>query len=220
MRYLKSATPALASTRLPDAQVRTALSAVRDSAAVLRRALLLGATVIVWLAGSAGAHTFEGRVVRIVDGDSITVLDARNRPHEVRLAGIDAPELGQPFGRRAKQHLSALVFGQTVRVHWDRRDRYQRRSGKVWVASPDSACRERDCAKSLDVGLHMVSIGLAWHYKHYQHEQTPEDRMRYALHERQARARRDGLWAFSKPVPPWRWREGVHDSAQSWPPGT
>jgi endonuclease YncB( thermonuclease family) len=34
------------------------------------------------------------------------------KPVKVRLAGIDAPELAQPAGQRAKQALSALAFGQ------------------------------------------------------------------------------------------------------------
>lgn len=108
---------------------------LKAAAKPILKVLRFSAMAIPLSIGDAAAHTFEGRVVRIADGDSMTVLDAGNRRHEVRIAAIDAPEVGQPFGRRAKQHLGALVFRQTVRVEWDKRDRYQRRSGKVWVAS-------------------------------------------------------------------------------------
>ena len=70
-------------------------------------------TVMQWIAmlcfvasTHAGAHQIEGRIVGVHDGDSITLLDADNRQHKIRLDGIDAPELGQPFGRASKQHLA------------------------------------------------------------------------------------------------------------------
>ena len=50
------------------------------------------------------------------DGDTITVLDASNRRHKVRLSGIAAPESNQDYGRRSKQSLSDLVFGRVVTV--------------------------------------------------------------------------------------------------------
>ena len=57
----------------------------------------------------AGTHQIEGRIVGVHDGDTITLLDADNRQHKIRLDGIDAPELGQPFGRASKQHLAELL---------------------------------------------------------------------------------------------------------------
>src|SRR5580765_8552745 len=51
-------------------------------------------------------QTFTGRVVRIADGDTITVLDATNTQQRIRLQGIDAPESHQAFGTQAKKNLS------------------------------------------------------------------------------------------------------------------
>ena len=62
------------------------------------------------------ADTLAGRVVRIADGDTFTVLDAGNDQHKIRLAGIDAPEKGQPYGTVSKDHLGKMVFGNQVKV--------------------------------------------------------------------------------------------------------
>jgi endonuclease YncB( thermonuclease family) len=67
----------------------------------------------------------------VSDGDTITVLDADKRQHKVRLDGIDAPESSQDWGSRAKQSLSDLVFGKTVRVTSSKKDNRGRVLGKV-----------------------------------------------------------------------------------------
>jgi endonuclease YncB( thermonuclease family) len=109
------------------------------------------------------ADTLSGQVIAVSDGDTIGVLDAQRVTHRVRLAGIDAPELGQPFSQRSKQHLAGLVHDREVQVEWNKLDRYGRIVGKVMVHDLD-VCRE------------MVAAGFAWHYKAYQHEQPLEDR--------------------------------------------
>ena len=152
------------------------------------------------------AETLEGRVVRIVDGDTLVVLDSGNTQHRVRLAGIDTPERGQPFGKKAKENLARLAAGQPARVEYHKRDRWNRLIGKVWVRSPDSPCREVNCPKTLNVGMAQLTQGLAWHFKRYAHEQSEEDRERYAFAEDEARAKEVGLWGDPDPVPPWEWR--------------
>jgi endonuclease YncB( thermonuclease family) len=64
----------------------------------------------------ASAETLTGRVVGVTDGDTITLLGENRRQHRIRLAGIDAPEKGQPFGQKSKQALSDLVFRQDVMI--------------------------------------------------------------------------------------------------------
>lgn len=144
-----------------------------------------------------------GVVVGVADGDTITVLDANKSQHKVRLAGIDAPEKAQPFGQRAKERMSTLVFGKEVRLEGNKLDRYGRTIAKVWVSPPD--CQR--CPKTLDAGLGVLTSGLAWHYKKYQNEQSNEDRERYAFAENEARSKRAGLWSEADPVPPWDWRK-------------
>jgi endonuclease YncB( thermonuclease family) len=54
--------------------------------------------------------TLTGLVVGVTDGDTLTLFDVSKQQHNIRLAGIDAPESGQPFGNRAKQSLAALAI--------------------------------------------------------------------------------------------------------------
>ena len=151
----------------------------------------------------ASAETLTGRVVSVADGDTITVLDANREQHKIRLGGIDAPEKAQPFGQRSKESLSAMVFGKEVDVQWNKRDRYQRIVGKVWV-QPVSC---PTCPKTLDAGLAQLTLGLAWWYQKYAKEQSPEDAGRYEFAEQEARAKRAGLWGDGQPIPPWDWRK-------------
>jgi endonuclease YncB( thermonuclease family) len=142
----------------------------------------------------AGSQTLNGRVVRIADGDTITVLDATNTQHRIRLEGIDAPESHQAFGAQSKQSLSEMVFGKDIRVVIRKTDQYGRLVGKILLDGKD-------------INLEQVKAGLAWHYKEYQREQTPEDRELYARAEDEARAARRGLWQESDPVEPSAFRK-------------
>jgi endonuclease YncB( thermonuclease family) len=164
--------------------------------------LTLLPVVLLLIASATQASTLMGRVVGIADGDSITVLDKNLEQHKIRLQGIDAPERAQPFGNRSRENLSRLVFDKEVRVEWDKRDRYGRIVGKVW-AQPDSC---PTCAMTLDVGHAQITVGLAWWYRKYAGEQSPEDRGAYEFSEHDARAKGVGLWSHLDPVPPWEWR--------------
>lgn len=142
---------------------------------------------------STFAETIQGRVVSIADGDTVTVLDAYNTEHKVRLMGIDAPEMKMPFGQRSKENLSNLIFGKQVIIEYSKQDRFGRAIGKIIV-------------NGVDANLEQVKAGMAWHYKQYQKEQSPDDRKSYAVAEDQARTEHRGLWADEEPTPPWDWR--------------
>ena len=142
------------------------------------------------------AAIFEGRVVGVADGDTITVLDESRVQRKIRLAGIDAPEKKQPFGQRSKESLSNLVFNREVQVETTKRDRYGREIGKIMV-------------KGLDANLEQVKLGMAWHYKAYEREQSLNDRKTYSDAENESKAVKRGLWVDSDPVPPWEFRRKV-----------
>lgn len=141
----------------------------------------------------AHADVILGKVVRVADGDTLTVLDAQMQQHKIRLAGIDAPERRQAFGQRSREFLASLVAAQQVEVETEKTDKYGRSVGKVLL-------------QGRDVNLAVVAAGLAWHYKEYESEQGPSDRMLYANAEQEARNLRKGLWADPYPEAPWDWR--------------
>ena len=143
-------------------------------------------------------------VVGVADGDTVTVLDAANEQHKIRVAGIDAPEKKQAFGDRSKQSMSRMVFDKQVLVEWSKKDRYGRVIGKVLVAQEN--CLKESCPKNLDSGLAQVAFGLAWHYKKYEREQSVEDRRIYAQTEIEAQTKKIGLWSEPNPVAPWDFR--------------
>jgi endonuclease YncB( thermonuclease family) len=162
---------------------------------------------------AATTHAAElfGTVVAVADGDTLTLLDASRQQHKIRLSGIDAPERRQAYGERSRQHLATIVFQKRARVVWDKRDRYRRIVGRVYAAQ----CGDGGCAYSVDAGLEQIRAGLAWHYKQYQRDQSPAERVRYAALEDEARARGEGLWKDADPVPPWNYRR--HSAASTSP---
>jgi len=81
---------------------------------------------LVLLSLTASADVLEGRVVSVADGDTITILNSNRQQHRIRLAGIDAPEKGQPYGQRSKQHLADLAFGKDAKADRYKIDRYGR----------------------------------------------------------------------------------------------
>ena len=85
---------------------------------------------------SANAAEYTGKVVAIADGDTLTLL-VDHRQLKIRLAEIDTPERGQPYGSRAKEALSQLAFGKRARVVAVDRDRYGRTVGRVYVGDTD-----------------------------------------------------------------------------------
>ena len=155
-------------------------------------ALVLFSWIGIVTPGAIGA-TLVGEVVALPDGDTVTLLDSKKRQYKVRLSGIDTPEKRQPFGSRAQQALASMVFHKQVTVEWHKTDRYGRLVGKVLVSS-------------VDVGLELVRLGMAWHYKAYQSEQSLADRLSYSEAEYKARNSRVGLWQDLSPLPPWEFR--------------
>ena len=149
------------------------------------------------------ASTLTGKVIKVADGDTITILVGTEQ-HRIRLQGIDAPERKQPYGKASGRSLSALVAGKQVRVEYDKHDRYGRIVGVVWAR--DTQCDAEPCSMTLNAGLYQVTVGMAWWYRQYAKEQTPEQRGQYEFAEFEAKAKRAGLWQEPEPVAPWDWR--------------
>ena len=135
------------------------------------------------------AEVLVGKVVGITDGDTITVLDKDNKEHKVRLMGIDAPEKTQDFGDESKKALSNYIYQREVTVDYKKFDKYQRKVGKVILDKQD-------------ICLAMIELGMAWHYKDYEKEQSKTDRDLYSQAEVKAREAKRGLWQDSKAIEP------------------
>lgn len=127
------------------------------------------------------ASEIVGQVIKVTDGDTITILDANKMQYKIRLSGIDAPEKKQAFGNVSKQSLAEMIAGQVVTVGYNKFDRYGRVIGKVLF-------------NNKDINLEQVKRGYAWHYKKYEREQDVEDRSIYAQQEYLAQRAQVGLW--------------------------
>jgi endonuclease YncB( thermonuclease family) len=134
----------------------------------------------------ARGETLQGKVVGISDGDTLTILVERKQV-KVRLTEIDAPELRQAFGQRARQSLGELCASHAVVLRTSGKDRFGRVLGRV------------ECA-GVDASAEQVRRGMAWVFDRY-----VTDHGLYAL-QHKAREARLGLWAENNPVAPWQWR--------------
>lgn len=149
-------------------------------------------TILLLLAGLAFAappkvvEELSGKVVSVTDGDTIKVLIGKETV-TVRLEGIDAPESGQSFGKKAKEALAGLVAGKTVTVKKTGTDKYKRTLGIVIVGD-------------VDVSAKLMEDGWAWHFKKYNDEE------RLAKLEEAARQAKRGLWADENALAPWDYR--------------
>ena len=139
------------------------------------------------------AEELTGKVIKVSDGDTITVLDSNNQKYKIRLQGIDAPETQQAFGETSRQSLASLVYDKEVIILWDKRDKYARILGKVIVDGRDA-------------NYEQLKKGLAWYYKQYENDLSDEDKERYSEAEAWARNYTEGLWTDSKSIPPWEYR--------------
>jgi endonuclease YncB( thermonuclease family) len=160
--------------------------------------------LLLLFAWSAYAETLVGKVVSVADGDTLTVVNAEGR-YKIRLSGIDAPEGTQAFGDSSRQSLVTLTLGKVATIEWHKRDRYGRLVGQVLVNGED-------------VCLKQIQLGLAWHYKEYEREQSAGERVAYSRAENTAKAARLGLWADPEPIPPWNLRMRTKPPTQATPP--
>ncbi|MCC5793359.1 MAG: thermonuclease family protein [Chromatiales bacterium] len=180
------------------------------------RIAALAATLLPWLlAGTADAGQFllpgerprpelHGTVVRVLDGDTLDIELGDGRRQRIRLAGIDAPERGQPWSAVATAALRDLVEGKAVRVLWLDEQPPRGRApgrviGEVWL-------------DELEAGREMVAQGLAWAYDAFLRD--PD------LCEIEQAAREAGLGLWRAPpeqwLPPWVHRARTAGRSEDW----
>ena len=151
---------------------------------------VFAAIVLFCLLPLSTAYSWQGYVVKVLDGDSLRVKRGREII-EIRLYGIDCPEWGQDYGNRAKRYTKAKMYKRTVNVEPRDVDRY----GRI-VALVSSSGRL--------INRELVRAGLAWMYPKYCREQPLCSELKKL--EKKAKDRRLELWRAKDPVSPWQWK--------------
>ena len=150
-----------------------------------RFALIL---IFVLLSLVCSAQRFTVRVVSISDGDTFTAINKDNLQLKIRIFGIDAPEKKQAYGNKSKEFLSSLIFGKSISIDVQSKDRYGRYL--AYVYSPEGK----------DVSLLMIHEGMAWHFTKYDNNEV------YEAAQMVAKKAKRGLWADPSPIAPWEFR--------------
>jgi endonuclease YncB( thermonuclease family) len=156
------------------------------------------ALFFIWLAffspaaEAAVSRTLTGTVVAVQDGDTFTVQNGSSL-YKVRLSDVDAPEMGQVFGRQARQFTEQMVLGRRVQVNVSFIDKHGRLIGEV-ITEAGRVLNEE-----------LVHAGLAWYYRVH-----PKKNKRLQRLEQYAFSKKLGLWVEKEPVPPWEYRRESH----------
>lgn len=134
-------------------------------------------------------YSFElsGKVISVLDGDTIKILTKDKVSHTIRLKDIDAPENAQAFGNKSKKNLSNYIASKTVKVKYTHFDKYKRVLGTVYY-------------RDKNINLAQVKDGFAWVYK------KPKNK-RYKKEEQKAKEDKKGLWIEKEPIAPWEFRK-------------
>ena len=141
--------------------------------------------MIFFLVSAFGAD-LSGKVVKVVDGDTITLLTAEKKQIKVRLYGIDAPEKKQAFGEKSRNFLTERVGGRVVEVKKKGVDRYKRLLAVIYF-------------KGSDINAELVKNGYAWAFIKYSSD--------YVALENLAKKNNTGLWRDKNAIAPWEFRK-------------
>lgn len=138
---------------------------------------------------------YTGKVIAIKDGDTVVVIDSLKNQKTLRLAEVDCPESGQPFGKNAKQFTSDQIFGKTVKYYITTTDRYNRSIAKIYY----------DNGKYLSEEI--IKNGLGWWYFKYSKDKN------LGRLENEASNKKIGLFSDPNSIPPWLYREQQRELA-------
>ncbi|MCD7971567.1 MAG: thermonuclease family protein [Candidatus Azobacteroides sp.] len=130
----------------------------------------------------------RGKIVKVSDGDTVTLLTKENEQIKIRLDGIDAPENGQDYGEKSRQFLADLIAGKEVELHVTGTDRYKRTLGFIYI-------------NGKNVNEALVRNGLAWHYKHFNNDPKLDSL------EQLARKEKLNIWSQKNPIEPYEFRK-------------
>ncbi len=150
--------------------------------------IIVWTLVVVMLAAGgalAGGKEITGKCVKVVDGDTL-IIECDKAKRTVEIDGVDAPELGQPWGKETRNFVKKMVGGENVEIEI--------------IESDGDVVRARVTVNGIDMSEMLISRGLAW---------VPEDSTDDELAELGAKARElpCGLWIDTDPQAPWDFRD-------------
>jgi micrococcal nuclease len=131
-------------------------------------------------------EVISGKVLTVIDGNTLEVTTTENEIYKILLFGIDSPELGQEFGEKAKRYLEKLILDKNVSVEIQGKDRFGNRLGIILIEGEDPR-------------LQLLQEGLAWTA-----ERQPIQE--FETIKEKAREKGKGLWKEQEPTPPWVYR--------------
>jgi len=139
------------------------------------------------VAGLAMANDIKGKVVEVIDGNTLQVLGTDGKTYNLLLAGIDCPELKQAYGDEARLCLLKLTLGKQVDVKIIGNDRMGNAVAELLVNGKK------------DPRIQLLNEGLAWTA-----EKTPKSELESI--RQVAQSEKKGLWKQENPTPPWVYR--------------
>ena len=147
------------------------------------------AIVLFFIVISQVQADFDGKVVKVIDGDTVDILTPKKQKVRVRLLDIDAPESRQAYGNAARKYLASLIAGKNVFVKENKKDIYQRTLGTIFL-------------NQININAKMVESGFAWAYRY---KGVANNKNMVKL-ESKAKQNEKGLWKDKHPIAPWDFR--------------
>jgi micrococcal nuclease len=143
--------------------------------------------LLLLVAASAHARTIQGKVTRVIDGNTLEFMSAEGEKYTILLSGIDCPELTQSFGNEARICLEKLSLNKSAAVTIKGKDRAGNSVAEVLI----------DGKK--DPRIQLLKEGLAW---------TDESNAASELESYRlaSQSKKKGLWKDENPTPPWTHR--------------
>jgi len=129
-------------------------------------------------------HAVSATCIKVIDGDTI-VVRCDKRQVTVDLEGVDAPELGQPWGKEVRSFVRDMVEGRELKVEI--------------IEAGEGSGTARVLVAGQDLSRLLAERGLAW--------ATAGGELRDLTEK--AKSAPCGLWRDAEPVPPWEFREAA-----------
>lgn len=131
---------------------------------------------------------WSGKVVNVIDGNTLEILTSDNETYKVLLKEIDCPEIDQSFGNEAKKLTEKILLKKKVTVIVSGKDRWGNRLVNITLSN------------GKDINQELLKKGYAWH-----NARLSSSSVLKTL-EANAKANRIGLWENENPTAPWIYR--------------